>query len=47
MKHLNKIVLALLLLTFLAACNRNNYSGGGSKKSKYCGCPGQKSNGGW
>jgi hypothetical protein len=46
MKYINKIALALLIVTFLAACNKNYYSGGG-KSSKNCGCPGQKGGGGW
>ncbi|HUR64957.1 MAG TPA: hypothetical protein VMZ03_01285 [Chitinophagaceae bacterium] len=46
MKQTSKIALLVLLIAsvFFTACNRN-YSGGG--KSKYCGCPGQKANGGW
>jgi len=48
MKPVNKIALYLLLAVtvLFTACNKNYYSGGG-KSSKYCGCPGQKSNGGW
>ncbi|HQV56178.1 MAG TPA: hypothetical protein PLX17_11710 [Chitinophagaceae bacterium] len=38
MKTLNKIAIALLLITFLAACNKNYYSGAG-KGGKNCGCP--------
>lgn len=46
MKPINKIALLLLIATafLFTACNKN-YTGGG--KSKYCGCPGQKGNGGW
>jgi len=38
MKTLNKIAIALLLITFLAACNKNYYSGA-DKGGKNCGCP--------
>jgi hypothetical protein len=38
MKTLNKIALALLLIVFLASCNKNYYSGNG-KGGKNCGCP--------
>lgn len=48
MKPVNKFALLLLLVTavIFTACNKNYYSGGGGK-SKYCGCPGSKGNGGW
>jgi predicted small secreted protein len=44
----NKIALILLMVAALlfTACNKNYYSGNG-KSSKNCGCPSQKSNGGW
>jgi hypothetical protein len=41
MKHLSKITIAFLLMIFLAACNRNYYSGSG-KGGKDCGCPSHK-----
>ncbi len=41
MKSINKIVIALLLVMVLAACNRNYYSGSG-KGGKNCGCPSTK-----
>jgi len=46
MKNINKIAIALLLIVFLSACNKNYYSGSG-KSSKGCGCPGQKGGSGW
>jgi type III secretory pathway lipoprotein EscJ len=41
MKTINKIVLALLVIVFFAACNKNYYSGSG-KGGKNCGCPSHK-----
>ena len=41
MKTINKIVLAVLMMVFLAACNKNYYSGSG-KGGKGCGCPSHK-----
>jgi type III secretory pathway lipoprotein EscJ len=41
MRTINKIVAALLVIIFLAACNKNYYSGSG-KGGKNCGCPSQK-----
>ncbi|HQV05175.1 MAG: hypothetical protein R2796_07495 [Chitinophagaceae bacterium] len=41
MKTLSKIAIALLLLAFLGACNKNYYSGTG-KGGKNCGCPSHK-----
>ena len=46
MKTINKIVVALLMIVFLAACNKNYYSGGG-KGGKNCGCPSSKGMGGF
>ena len=46
MKTINKIVVALLVIVFLASCNKNYYSGGG-KGGKNCGCPSQKGMGGF
>ena len=46
MKTINKIILALLVVVFLAACNKNYYSGAG-KGGKNCGCPGTKGSGGY
>lgn len=48
MNKANKIALLVLMVVavLFTACNKNYYSGGG-KSSKYCGCPGQKSTGGW
>ncbi|MEP6701091.1 MAG: lipoprotein [Bacteroidota bacterium] len=41
MKTINKIVVALVLMVLLAACNKNYYSGSG-KGGKGCGCPSHK-----
>jgi predicted small secreted protein len=41
MKFTGKIVIGLLLMVMLAACNRNYYSGAG-KGGKGCGCPNTK-----
>jgi predicted small secreted protein len=41
MKTINKIVAVLLIIVFLASCNKNYYSGSG-KGGKGCGCPSQK-----
>jgi predicted small secreted protein len=41
MKRINNIVVALLLMVFLAACSKNYYSGSG-KGGKNCGCPSHK-----
>ncbi|MBC7872763.1 MAG: hypothetical protein H7Y01_02135 [Ferruginibacter sp.] len=41
MKRINNIVIALLVIVFLAACNKNYYSGSG-KGGKNCGCPSNK-----
>jgi type III secretory pathway lipoprotein EscJ len=41
MKMMSKILFALLVVVFLAACNRNYYSGTG-KGGKNCGCPSHK-----
>ncbi|MBL0066947.1 MAG: hypothetical protein IPP39_00095 [Chitinophagaceae bacterium] len=41
MKTINKIVVAVLVIVFLSACNKNYYSGSG-KGGKNCGCPSHK-----
>ena len=41
MKTINKIVVALLVIVLLSACNKNYYSGSG-KGGKNCGCPSHK-----
>ena len=41
MKTINKLVVAVLLVVLLAACNKNYYSGSG-KGGKGCGCPSHK-----
>ncbi|MFZ9388145.1 MAG: hypothetical protein ACO25B_09710 [Chitinophagaceae bacterium] len=41
MKTLYKLTLALFIVSLLAACNRNYYSGSG-KGGKNCGCPSHK-----
>ncbi|MEO6613606.1 MAG: hypothetical protein ABIT05_12515 [Chitinophagaceae bacterium] len=41
MKTISKIAVALLVIVFLAACNKNYYSGSG-KGGKNCGCPSHK-----
>lgn len=46
MKIISKIALAVLVIVFLAACNKNYYSGSG-KGGKNCGCPSTKGMGGY
>ncbi|MBI5858129.1 MAG: hypothetical protein HZB42_10845 [Sphingobacteriales bacterium] len=41
MKTISTIVVALLVVVLLAACNKNYYSGSG-KGGKNCGCPSHK-----
>jgi predicted small secreted protein len=41
MKTISKLAAFLLLIVFLASCNKNYYSGAG-KGGKGCGCPSQK-----
>jgi len=38
MRIISKIALILLVVSFLAACNRNYYSGN-NRGGKGCGCP--------
>lgn len=46
MKIISKITLAVMVMVFLAACNKNYYSGSG-KGGKNCGCPSTKGMGGY